>query len=226
MLFLFNKASRKFRITYVAHIFLLDCRDLSSECHLWAISFQMYNFNPCLCTSAHSVFSPIPELFPEHFSLQSKGKLLTKRGCVSLPPSIHHSTKYHLHSLNLSRSKEIIASCLTFLFGTLPSHMLRSHVLNGAHPPGLCDWLCDPGLANQSTEMELAVKTRGKSRLDKDGAGTKIMKVENSWLSLGVQVLVPLLTPSRKASVSSSRKWARSTQLPRVIVKTVRTHWW
>ena len=96
ILFLFNKASRKFRITYVAHIFLLDCRDLSPECHLWAISFQMYNVNPCLFTSAHSVFSPTPELFPELFSLQSKGKILTKRGCVSLSPSIHHSTKCHL----------------------------------------------------------------------------------------------------------------------------------
>lgn len=115
--------------------------------------------------------------------------------------------------LNLSHSKEIIVSCLTFLFGTFPSHMLRWHVLNGAHPPGLCERLCDPGLANQSMEMELAVKTRGKSRLDReDGARTKIMKVENSWLSLGVQVLVPLLTLFRRASVSSSRKWAQSTQ--------------
>ena len=57
------------------------------------------------------------------------------------------------------------------------------------------------------------MKTRGKSHLDReDGARTKIMKVENSWLSLGVQVLVPSLTLSRKASVSSSRKWAQSTQ--------------
>lgn len=65
-----------------------------------------YELSHCRCTILTHVFlplpilflfPPVPELFPEHFSLQSKGKILTERGCVSLPPFIHHSTKCHLH---------------------------------------------------------------------------------------------------------------------------------
>lgn len=194
-------------------------------------TYELFHFR---CTMLTHVFLPLPILFSPlplncflsvfHSNQRVKSSLKEAVSVCPLPSiTVQNVTSA---CLNLSCSKEILVSCLTFLLGTLPSHMLRSHVLNGVHPPGLCDWLCDPGLANQSTEMGLAVKTRGKSLLDKDGARTKIVKVENSWLSLRVQVLVPLLTPSRKASVSSSRKWAQSTQLPQVIVEMVRTHWW
>ena len=181
-----------------------------------------YELSHCRCTILTHVFLPLPILFllpPSlncflsifHSNQRVKSSLKEAVSVCPLPSIIAQNVTSTC--LNLSRCKEIIVSRLTFLFGTSPSHVLRWHVLNGAHPPGLCECLCDPGLANQSTEMELAVKTRGKSRLDReDGARAKIMKVENSWLSLGVQVLVPSLTLSRKASVSSSRKWAQSTQ--------------
>lgn len=42
-------------------------------------------------------FSLVPELFPEHFSLQSKGKIPGKRGWVSLPPPTPQSTESPLH---------------------------------------------------------------------------------------------------------------------------------
>lgn len=118
------------------------------------------------------LFSPTPELFPERFSLQSKGKILTKRGCVSLPPSIHHSTKYHLRLFESVLPKEILVSCLTFLELSLPTCSGHMSWMGFTFLVSVIDCVTRVWPI-RAREMGLAVKTRGKSLLDKDEQRTR-----------------------------------------------------
>ena len=107
-----------------------------------------YELSHCRCTILTHVFLPLPILLLRppslncflsifHSNQRVKSSLKEAVSVCPLPSIIAQNVTSTC--LNLSRSKEIIVSCLTFLFGTSPYHMLRCHVLNGAHPPGLCE---------------------------------------------------------------------------------------